>query len=86
MLIRLYKNKEGQYFPNNEDGKLRETNLVFDKETHIVYYKFKEKYLSTGNGTFANMEVGFMSPRLEENGEPCFYNEDTKTIDSFYGL
>lgn len=44
-------------------------NLVYDKATHVVYYKF------------AGVYSGYLAPFISENGKYCTYDEETDLIE-----
>lgn len=45
--------------------RIGDTPMVYDKDTHIMYYLFKK-----GAG---NQGHGFMSPYYNEHGQMCYY-------------
>lgn len=44
-------------------------NLVYDKATHVVYYKF------------AGASSGYLAPFISENGKYCTYDEQTDLVE-----
>lgn len=69
MLQRIYKSKiDGSEQLSRVPSMYCDvTELVFDTETKIIYYKFYEQ---TPNVRI-NDHVGFMSPYLGSHGRPC---------------
>lgn len=45
--------------------RINDTLMVYDKDTHIMYYLFSES-----NG---NQGYGYMSPYYNEHGQMCYY-------------
>lgn len=75
-LLRIWRNtKTGNVINYKADEDCVSTNLVYDQETRIVYYKFSEMVTVYSN-TFEEQEpydtkVGYMSPYITKNGKMC---------------
>lgn len=50
---------------NNWFYRISDTPMVYDKDTHVMYYLFS-KY-------FGNQDYGYMSPYYNEHGQMCYY-------------
>lgn len=50
---------------NNWFYRISDTPMVYDKDTHVMYYLFS-KY-------FGNQGYGYMSPYYNEHGQMCYY-------------
>ena len=71
MLKRIYtidgtEQLSGVPFPN-----CTVTDLVYDTDTKIVYYKFVDESNCSRIGKLKNSYVGYMSPYLGYHGRPC---------------
>lgn len=77
MLYRIYKINGTKQLVGVPVPDCTETELVYDSNTKIVYYKFFEQTPKK----YANEHNGFMSPYLGIHGRPCrFINEEIKEI------
>ena len=77
-LRRIYQNQRTGELTRRKLGEdWFSTNLVFDADTRIVFYKFSE--IVTVNSKVdqhTDTKVGFMTPYLGENGYPCCFVDD----------
>ena len=86
-LKRIWKDKETGKLTNFKAGEeYWPTNLVYDSETGIVYYRFSEVVAFTkrggANDAPAENKVGFMAPYLNSKGKPCRFTESFKIVEA----
>ena len=79
-LVRLWKNKKTGKFVNYKvDEDCVSTNLAYDQDTRILYYKFTEvvtvKSITFEEQPSFDTKVGYMSPYITENGKMCKFTK-----------
>ena len=76
-LVRLTQDSiTGEVFYRGDYNTFREPlDLVCDKETGIVYYKFSEKINIVVKGELLTTKVGYMSPFITKGGEICYFGK-----------
>ena len=68
MLLRIYKIESQEQLVGVPVPGAIKTDLVFDTDTRIVYYKFEENF---SNFKINDKNLGFMSPYLGSHGRAC---------------
>lgn len=79
MLTAIYYDKEEKKYSTTKTFYNEPTQLAVDTDTKVVYWKFYNMSSAVNDNTYVtadehkkfNVQVGFMSPYIGENGKFC---------------